>query len=130
MIASIKAYAWQLLALLLLVSLAGNCLLGWAYLRQRDATTAERASLVSAEQQRDGARSAAQACSDGIESLERAAGQRQVQAGPERAAAAAKSQALNQRSDYTLSTAPSAPGNACASLQILGSTWLKGRSKE
>jgi hypothetical protein len=129
MIGQIKAYAWQLLAVLLLFSLAANGVLGWAYLGQRDATAAARAAITGVERERDGARGAAQACSDGVEGLESAAAQRQAWAAPARAAAAAHAQALNQRADYTLSTAPAAPGDACASVQALGSAWLKRRAK-
>ncbi len=129
MITRIKAYAWQLLALLLLVSLMSNCLLSWAYLGPRDAATAARTSIIGMEQQRDGARGVAQACSDGVDSLESAAAQRQAQAERARAVAAAQAQALHQRADYTLSTAPAAPGDACTSVQALGSAWLKGRAK-
>jgi hypothetical protein len=129
MIDQIKAYAWQLLAVLLLISLAANGVFGWAYLGQRDGATALRTSIAGVEQQRDAARSAAQACSDGVAGLESAAAQRQAQAEPARVAAAAQAQALNQRADYTLSTAPAAPGDACASAQALGSAWLKGRAK-
>lgn len=128
MIAGIKAYAWQLLALLL-ISLAGNGALTWAYLAQRDAATTARTAHASTEQQRDGARGVAQACSDGVAGLEAAAAQRQAQAEPARAAAAAQARALDQRADYTLSTAPAAPGDACTSAQALGSAWLKGRAK-
>ena len=129
MIGQLKAYAWQLLAVLLLASLVSNGVLTWAYLGQRDKTTAARTSVTGVERERDGARVAAQACSDGVEGLESAAEQRQAQAEPARAAAAAQAQALNQRADYTLSTAPAAPGDACASAQALGSAWLKGRAK-
>lgn len=129
MIGQIKAYAWQLLAVLLLVSVSGNAVLAWAYLGQRDATAAARTATIGVERERDGARVAAQACSDGVEGLESAAEQRHAQAEPARAAAAAQAQALNQRADYTLSTAPAAPGDACASAQALGSAWLKGRGK-
>lgn len=129
MLDQIKAYAWQLLAVLLLVSLAANGVLTWAYLVQRDKATAARTAIIGVKGERDGARGAAQACSDGVEGLESAAAQRQVQAEPARAAAAAQAQALNQRADYTLSTAPVASGDACASVQALGSAWLKGRAK-
>ncbi|WP_159917885.1 hypothetical protein [Pantoea sp. 18069] len=129
MFARIKAYAWQLLAVLLLASLSGNGVLGWAYLGQRDAAAVARASIVGVERERDGARAAAQACSDGVEGLESAAAQRHAKAEPARAAAAAQALALNQRADYTLSTAPAAPGDACASAQALGAAWLKGRAK-
>ena len=129
MLDQIKAYAWQLLAVLLFVSVLGNAALGRAYLGQRDSTTAARTSITGVERERDGARGAAQACSDGVGGLESAAAQRQAQAEPARAAAAAQAQALNQRADYTLSTAPATPGDACASAQVLGAAWLKGRVK-
>ena len=129
MFTQIKAYAWQLLAVLLLVSVLGNVALGRAYLGQRDSTTAARTSITGVERERDGARGAAQECSDGVDVLESAAAQRQAQAEPARAAAAAQAEALNQRADYTLSTAPPAPGDTCASVHALGSTWLKGRAK-
>ena len=126
---TLKTHAWQLLALALLVSLMSNALLGWAYLGQRDAATAARASIAGAEKQRDDARGAAKACSDGVAGLETAAAQRHALAEPARAAAAAQSQALDQRADYTLSTTPAAPDDACTSAQALGSAWLKGRAK-
>ena len=129
MIAQIKAYAWQLLAVLLLVSLAANGVLTWAYLGQRDKAMAARTSVTGVERERDGARGVAQACSDGVEGLESAVARQQAQAEPARAAAAAQAQALNQLADYTLSTAPAAPGDACASAQAMGSAWLKGRAK-
>lgn len=129
MLTQIKAYAWQLLAVLLLVSLVANGVLGWAYLGQRDGATAARTSITGVERERDGARGAAQACSDGVDGLERAAAQRQAQAELARAAASVQAQALSQRADYTLSTAPAAPGDACASAQALGAAWLKGRAK-
>lgn len=62
------------------------------------------------ERERDGARVVAQACSEGVEALESAAAQRQTQADPARAPAAAQAQALDQRADCTLSTAPAASG--------------------
>ena len=129
MLTQIKAYAWQLLAVLLLVSVSGNAVLAWAYLGQRDKTTSARTAISGVERERDGSRGAAQACSDGVDGLETAAAQRQAQAEPARAAAAAQAQALDQRADYTLSSAPAAPGDACTSAQALGSAWLKGRAK-
>lgn len=108
---------------------AGNLLLGWAWLSVRDDATTARAELVSMQQQRDGARQAAQACSDATEGLGRLADQRAAEAAPARAAAAGQAAALNARADYTLGTAPAVPSDSCASLQALGSDWLKGRVK-
>ena len=79
--------------------------------------------------QRDGALKGAQACSDATEALGTVAAQRAADAAPARAAAAGQAAALNARADYTLATAPAAPGDSCASLQALGSSWLKGRAK-
>lgn len=107
---------------------AGNLLLGWSWLSARDDAATARAELVSMQQQRDGARQAAQACSDATEALGAVAEQRAAEAGPARAAAAGQAQALNARADYTLSRQP-AQGDSCAALQALGADWLKGRAK-
>lgn len=113
----------------LAVLAAGNLLLGWAWLSVRDDAATARAGLVSMQQQRDGARQAAQACSDATEDLGKLAAQRAAEAAPARAAAAGQAAALNARADYTLATAPAVPGDSCASLQALGADWLKGRTK-
>ena len=114
---------------ILAVLAASSLLLGWAWLDARDDAATARAELVAMQQQRDGARQAAQACSDATEGLGRLAAQRAVDAAPARAAAAEQAAALNARADYTLASAPAAPGDACASLQALGSDWLKGRAR-
>lgn len=108
---------------------AGNLLLGWAWLSARDDATTAAAELSSMTGQRNGALQAAQACSDATEALGALATQRAAEAAPARAAAAGQAAALNARADYTLATAPAAPGDSCASLQTLGSDWLKGRAK-
>lgn len=107
---------------------AGNLLLGWAWLSARDDAATAAAELVSMTGQRDGARQSAQACSDATEALGVVAAQRAADAAPARAAAAGQAAALNARADYTLSRQP-ASGDSCASLQTLGSDWLKGRAK-
>lgn len=107
---------------------AGNLLLGWAWLSARDDAATAAAELVSMTGQRDGARQSAQACSDATEALGVVAAQRAADAAPARAAAAGQAAALNARADYTLSRQPAA-GDSCASLQALGSDWLKGRAK-
>lgn len=117
------------LVAVLVASVAGNALLGWAWLSARDDAATARAELVSMQQQRDGARQSAQACSDATEALGALAAQRAAEAAPARAAAAGQAAALNARADYTLATAPAAPGDSCASLQALGADWLKGRAK-
>ncbi|MFE1574307.1 hypothetical protein ACFIQG_21290 [Comamonas odontotermitis] len=113
--------------IILAVLTAGNFLLGWAWLGARDDATTARADLVSMTGQRDGLRTAAQACSDGVDGLASAAAKREELAAPARAAAAAQAQAHNKRADYTLSRPPA--GESCAGLQSLGDEWLKGRVK-
>lgn len=108
---------------------AGNLLLGLAWLSARDDAATARAELVSMQEQRDGALKGAQACSDATQALGTAAAQRAAEAAPARAAAAGQAAVLNARADYTLATAPAAPGDSCASLQALGADWLKGRAK-
>lgn len=108
---------------------AGNLLLGWAWLSARDDETKAAAELVSMTGQRDGARQAAQTCSDATEALGAVAAERAAEAAPARAAAAGQAAELNARADYTLATAPAVPSNSCASLQALGADWLKGRAK-
>lgn len=116
------------LVAVLAASVAGNALLGWAWLGERDDAATARAELVSMQQQRDGALQAAQSCSDATEALGTVAAQRAAEAAPARAAATGQAAALNARADYTLSRQP-APGDSCASLQALGRDWLKGRAK-
>ncbi|MDR0226724.1 MAG: hypothetical protein LBI66_09900 [Burkholderiaceae bacterium] len=116
------------LVAVLVASAAGNALLGWAWLSARDDATTARAELAGMQQQRDGARQAAQACSDATEALGAMAAQRAAEASPARAAAAGQAAALNARADYTLSRQPAA-GDSCAALQALGADWLKGRAK-
>jgi hypothetical protein len=105
----------------LAISVAANGVLGWAYLGQRDDTTA-------AQGERDQARADASACSDATEDLRELAGKRSAAAAPARAAAAATAQGLQQRADYTLGLQPKVPGDMCASMQALGDEWLKGRA--
>jgi hypothetical protein len=107
---------------------AGNLLLGWVWLTARDDAATARTELVSMQQQRDGARQAAQTCSDATDALGTVAEQRAAEAAPARAAAAGQAATLNARADYTLSRQPSAD-DSCASLQALGADWLKRRAK-
>lgn len=116
------------LVVVLVASAAGNALLGWAWLSARDNAATAAAELVSMTGQRDGALKGAQACSDATDALATVAALRAAEAAPARAAAAGQAAALNARADYTLSRQPAA-GDSCASLQTLGSDWLKGRAK-
>lgn len=107
----------------LAISLAANAGLGWAYLGQRDETTA-------AAGQRDQARADATACSDAAQDLRELADKRKAAAAPARAAAASTAQGLQQRADYTLGLQPKVPGDMCASMQALGDEWLQGRGRK
>lgn len=115
--------------LALAISLAVNGLLGWAYLGQRDKTTRARAEATAMEQQRDGARGVASACSDAVDDLRDLADKRHAAAGPARAAAADTARDHQQRADYTLGLKPRHVGDACASMQALGDEWLQRRGK-
>lgn len=117
------------LVAVLVASAVGNALLGWAWLYARDDAATARTELASMQEQRDGALKGAQACSDATEALGAVAAQRATEAAPARAAAVGQAAALNARADYTLATAPAAPGDSCASLQALGRDWLMGRAK-
>ena len=107
----------------LAISLADNGVLGWAWLDQRDDTTA-------AISQRDQARRDATACSDATEALRDQANKRRTAAAPARAAASAAAQGINQRADRTLGLQPKMPGDMCASMQALGDEWLQGRAQK
>ena len=108
------------LTVALAISVAANWALGWAYLGQRDDTTA-------AQGQRDQARADASACSDATENLRELAGKRSEAAAPARAAAAAIAQGLQQRADYTLGLQPKVAHDLCASMRSLGDEWLQER---
>lgn len=111
------------------LSLALNAALGWAYLGQRDKTTKAETAVTAMEQQRDGAREAASACSDAVEDLRTVADKRAAEAKAARALAAASARAHNKKADDILSTPAAVPGDDCRSAQVRVSDWLKGRAK-
>ena len=117
------------LALALLGSLAANGLLSWAYLGQRDDATQARADLGAMEQQRDGARADARACSDAVDNLRDLADRLADDAKAARAEAAAKAKGHNQKADAILATPPAVPGDDCQSAQVRVANWLKGRAQ-
>lgn len=117
------------LHIILVLSVAANAALGWAYLGQRDDTTQARADLAGMERQRDGARGAASACNDAVEALQDLAEKRAAAAVPVRAAAAKAAQQSERRADSTLTLKPRHVGDACASAQALAEEWLQGRAK-
>lgn len=105
----------------LLISLASNAALGWAWLGARDDVTA----LTG---QRDEARADASACSDATEALREQADKRAAEA--KKATAAARTAAADKqsRAQAILSTPPSVPGNDCASARDRADDWLHGRA--
>lgn len=111
------------------LSLALNAALGWAYLGQRDKTTKAESAVTAMEQQRDGAREAASACSDAVEDLRTVADKRAAEAKAARAEAAAKARGHNKKADSILATPAAVPGDDCRSAQVRVSDWLKGRAK-
>ncbi len=115
--------------LALLTSLLGNLLLARAYLGQRDAATAARATVGEMTQQRDGARDLAAACSDAVDDLRELADRRKKEGEAARASAAALARKHEQRADEILAAPPAVPGDACASAQHRVDSWLLGRAK-
>ena len=113
----------------LALSIALNVALGWAYLGQRDKTTKAESEVTAMEQQRDGARAVASACSDAVEDLRTVADQRAAEARTARAEAVAKASNNNKKADAILSTPAAVPGDDCRSAQVRVSDWLKGRAK-
>jgi septal ring factor EnvC (AmiA/AmiB activator) len=113
----------------LAISVAMNAALGWAYLGQRDDTATVQAELRGMQDQRDGARQAASACSDSVDDLRELANKRAREAAPARAAAASAAQGHNQRADQILAAPAPVPGDVCASAQARVDHWLKGRVK-
>lgn len=113
----------------LALSLALNAALGLAYLGQRDKTTEAQSAVTAMEQQRDGARAVASACSDAVEDLRNVADQRAAEAKAARAEAAAKARGHNKKADSILATPAAVPGDDCRSAQVRVADWLKGRAK-
>ena len=111
----------------LVLSVALNAALGWAYLGQRDKTTAAQTALRDMQGQRDGAREAASACSDAVDDLRSLADQRAKEADAARAQARKAAAGRNARADAILSAPPAVPGDDCASARVRVDQWLKGR---
>lgn len=112
----------QGLAILLAISMLGNAWLGKVWLGARD-------DLAVATTERDNARGAATACSDGVEALADVAATRKAEAAAARAKAAQlanKHQAAAQRE---LATPATVPGNDCQSAADRAQRWLVNRGK-
>lgn len=113
--------------IVLLVSLAGNGLLGWAYLGERDDATEARAAVSAKGQELAGVRGAAEACSGRVDELRTLADKRAQEAETARRAAGTRASAHNQRADAILAAPAAVPGDACASAQVRVDSWLQGR---
>ncbi|XDF34244.1 hypothetical protein RBH89_18810 [Paracidovorax avenae] len=114
---------------LLLGSMAGNGLLGWAWLGERDAVAAAQAEVSARGRQLAGAQGAAQACNAAVDALRIQADQRAHAAAEARRAAAARAQARDRRADDILARPMPVPGDACASAQARVRAWLQERSR-
>lgn len=113
----------------LVISVAANAAMGWAYLGQRDDAAVAKTALRDMEGQRDGIRQVASECSASVDDLRKLAERRYVVAAPARAAAASAAQGHNQRADVILSTPAPVPGDVCASAQARVDDWIKERAK-
>lgn len=118
------------LALALVLSLAGNGFLGWAYLGQRDKATMAKNEIASVQGELDGARADASACSDATDDLRTQSNKRKLESEAARKAASARAQTHNKRADELLREPPPVPGDACASAQKRVDRWLAGRVKQ
>lgn len=106
----------------LLVSLAANGALGWAYLGVRD-----RAGVATTE--RDDARGAASACSDATEDLRAAADKRAVDGRTRQAGARQAAVERTSTAQQILATPAAVPGDDYASARARVDGWLKTRAK-
>lgn len=108
-----------ILGVALAISMAGNAGLTYAYLGQRDETTA-------AQGERDNARAAASACSDATEALAELSAKRAKEATAARLDAAAKARSREELADAILNT-PASDADDCKAASDRAAAWLKGR---
>lgn len=108
-----------ILGVALAISMAGNAGLTYAYLGQRDETTA-------AQGERDQARGAATACSNATQDLRDLADKRAKEAAKARQDAAAQARSREELADAILNT-PASDTNDCKAAAQRATTWLKGR---
>lgn len=87
-----------------------------------------RNSLTAAQLERDQAKAAAQACSDGVARLQEAAKQRDLAAAKERAKAKTKATTLESRAGAILATPATVPGDDCKSASDRLDGWWQGRA--
>jgi hypothetical protein len=114
--------ATTIATLLLAISGAGNFVLASWYLGARD-------RAISAEEQRDHAEAAAQACSRGTDALREKATQQARAAQSAMLAAQRDARAANARADAERTRRQAVPGNSCASAQVETREWLTSRRR-
>ncbi len=113
----------------LAVLVAGNVLMGWAWLGARDDATKVQAELEAKGQELAGVRGAAQACSSKVDELRTLADKRAQEAASARRAAAGRAADHSRKADQILAAPPAVPGDACASAQVRVDAWLQGRAR-
>lgn len=112
-----------------IASLLANAWLVQAHLSLHNQLAAAKASVESAEQQRDAAQLAALACGNAVDDLYRLSTQRAQEAATVRAQIAAQASAAAQRADAILAAPAAVPGNDCQSAQVRVDDWLQGRGQ-
>ncbi|WP_157667570.1 hypothetical protein [Comamonas serinivorans] len=117
------------LAVALAVSVAGNAVLGWAYLGQRDKATTEATKREAVSSDAERTEAVAQQCSDGVANLGQVAEARAEAASESRKQAKAKADVHYKRADTVLMTPAPVPQDACLSAQARASEWLKERKQ-
>lgn len=114
-------------AVALAASLAANAALGGLWLAARDNVADARARIEAVQAERDAAQAAGQACSAGVQRLEKLAEARAQEAAQARRQAQAKARQHAARADAVLAAPPAVPGNDCASARARVRGWLEGR---
>jgi hypothetical protein len=108
-------------AAILVISVALNAAVGWAWLQARD-------RAATALQQRDQARSDASICSDATDDLRTLADARAKEAKTAQAKARAAALAAGARATQELATPAAVPGDDYASVQARLQRWEQGRA--
>ena len=114
-------------AVALAASLCANAALGWLWLAERDDVAEAHARIEAVQQELGTAQAAGQACSAGVQRLEKLAEARAQEAAQARRQAQAKARQHAARADAVLAEPPAVPGDDCASARARVRGWLEGR---
>ena len=114
-------------AVALAASLCANATLGWLWLDARDNVAEAHARIEAVQQELGTAQAAGQACSAGVQRLEKLAEARAQEAAQARRQAQAKARQHAARADAVLAAPPAVPGDDCASARARVRGWLEGR---